>query len=75
MKIYKEQSLEQETKDRKSMCTRQQGRTNCSMCLFEALGSISIVPIKQPTDTENVCVKILSKKNDPKLSGAGSQKQ
>ena len=36
------------------------------------LGTISIVPIKQPTDTENVCAKIPSKENGLKSSRMGS---
>lgn len=39
----------------------------------KALGTISIVHVKQPTDTENMCAKILSKGNGLKSSRMGSQ--
>lgn len=47
---------------------------NVACLSADALGSISIVPIKQRADMENVCVKTLSKRNDPKLSWMVSQK-
>lgn len=75
MKVFKGQSLEQRTKNGKGVCTWQQGQTNCSVCVSaEALGAIRNVPIKQLTDIENVCAKILSIGNGLKLSGMGSQK-
>lgn len=58
------------------MCVCQTARAEqIVLCVsVEALGTISTGPIKQPTDTENVCAKILNKGNDLKSSGMGSQK-